>query len=218
MEPERRSAETRDKILAVAEREFAARGFDGAHLQCIASQVGVQKTALYYYFTSKSALYGAVLVRMLEAFDTRVREALEAADTPAGRMARLLDGINDLVAERPYYAKVLIRLFVDPPPVDAAQVIPLVERLVGRILRFYREGVDAGAFVDQSARHTFQSVVGAIVFHYASGRFGAAVLGVEDLFGARTVAWRREEARRLLLRATLRAHLGPAADGAERPE
>jgi TetR/AcrR family transcriptional regulator len=201
---ERRSADTRDKILEVAEREFAARGYDGAHLQLIASQVGVQKTALYYYFASKAALYEAVLVRMLETFDARVREALERDGGPEPRMERLLDGLNDLLAERPHYSKVLIRLFVDPPPVEASRVLPLVERVVGRVLSFYREGVDAGAFVEQSARHTFQSVLGAIVFHYASGGFGAAVLGVDDLFTGRTIAWRREEARRLLLRATLR--------------
>ena len=204
MDAERRSADTRTKILEVAEREFAARGYDGAHLQLIASQVGVQKTALYYYFASKAALYAAVLVRMLEAFDARVREALERDGGLEARMERLLDGLNDLLAERPHYSKVLIRLFVDPPPVEASRVLPLVEQVVGRVLSFYREGVDAGAFVEQSARHTFQSLLGAIVFHYASGGFGAAVLGVDDLFTGRTIAWRREEARRLLLRATLR--------------
>jgi len=204
VDAERRSADTRTKILEVAEREFAARGYDGAHLQLIASQVGVQKTALYYYFASKAALYAAVLVRMLEAFDARVREALERDGGLEARMERLLDGLNDLLAERPHYSKMLIRLFVDPPPVEASRVLPLVEQVVGRVLSFYREGVDAGAFVEQSARHTFQSLLGAIVFHYASGGFGAAVLGVDDLFTGRTIAWRREEARRLLLRATLR--------------
>jgi TetR/AcrR family transcriptional regulator len=211
VDSERRSADTRTKILEVAEREFAARGYEGAHLQRIASQVGVQKTALYYYFASKASLYEAVLLRMLEGFDARVRDALERGGGPEARMERLLDGLNDLLAERPHYSKVLIRLFVDPPPVEGERVLPLVRRVVGRVLEFYREGVDAGAFVAQSSRHTFQSVLGAVVFHYASGGFGAGVLGVDDLFTARTVAWRREEARRLLLRATLAGGDGKAS-------
>lgn len=206
MEVERRSVDTREKILEVAEREFAARGYDGAHLQLIASQVGVQKTALYYYFASKGALYEAVLLRMLESFDAAVRDALERGEGgPEAHLERLIDGLNDLLAERRHYSKVLIRLFVDPPPVEADRVIPLVQRIIGRVLAFYREGVDAGVFIEQSARHTLQTVLGAIVFHYASGGFGAAVLGVDDLFTSRTVAWRREETRRLLLRATLRS-------------
>jgi AcrR family transcriptional regulator len=45
-----RVGDTRTKILEVAESEFAAEGYAGAHLQKIAEQVGVRKTALYYYF------------------------------------------------------------------------------------------------------------------------------------------------------------------------
>jgi TetR/AcrR family transcriptional regulator len=204
MDPERRSADTRDKMLEVAEREFARRGYDGAHLQHIASQVGVQKTALYYYFEGKAALYEAVLVRMLEAFDACVEEAVERPGAPEERMVRLLDSLNDLLAERPHYSKMLIRVFVDVAPIRGGRVAPLIESVVGRVLRFYREGVDAGVFVKQSTRHVFLSLLGALSFHYASGGFGAAVLGVPDLFTHSTVAWRREEARRLFLRATLR--------------
>jgi len=202
--PERSSADTRQKMLEVAEREFARRGYDGAHLQRIASQVGVQKTALYYYFPSKASLYEAVLLGMLDAFDRCVRDALERPEPPAARMERLLDALNDLLAERPHYPKMLIRLFVDPPPLRSERIAPLVEGIVQRVLRFYREGVDAGDFVKQSARHTFQSVLGAITFHYASNGFGAGVIGVDDLFTRAAVAWRRKEARSLLLRATLR--------------
>lgn len=203
MEPERRAGDTRNKMLEVAEREFARLGYDGAHLQHIASQVGVQKTALYYYFESKAALYEAVLVRMLEAVDARVREAVEHPGSPRERMERLLDGMNDLLAERGHFSKMLIRVFVDRVPLRASQVLPLIERVVGRVLRFYREGVDAEVFVRQSSRHVFLSLLGAVTFHYASNGFGAAVLGVADLFTASTVAWRREEARRFFLRATL---------------
>jgi TetR/AcrR family transcriptional regulator len=204
MEAERSSGDTRTKMLEVAEGEFARRGYDGAHLQHIAAQVGVQKTALYYYFESKAALYEAVLVRMLEAFDGRVREALERPGSPEERAIRLLDGMNDLLAEHPNYSKMLIRVFVDWGPLQPDRVGPLIERVVSRVLRFYREGVDAGTFVRQSSRHVFQSLLGAVTFHYASGGFGARVLGVSDLFTRSTVAWRREEARSLFLRSILR--------------
>jgi TetR/AcrR family transcriptional regulator len=204
MDPERRSADTRNKMLEVAEQEFARRGFDGAHLQEIASQVGVQKTAFYYYFESKAALYEAVLVRMLETFDAQVREAIGRPGTPEERMERLLDALNDLLAEHAHYSKMLIRVFVDVAPLQPGRVAPLIQRVVGRVLVFYREGVDAGVFVKQSSRHVFLSLLGALTFHYASGGFGAAVLGVSDLFTRSTVAWRRAEARRLFLRAILR--------------
>jgi TetR/AcrR family transcriptional regulator len=193
----RRAADTRTKILEVAEREFAAEGFAGAHLQKIAEQVGVRKTALYYHFDSKAALYTAVLEAMLESFDHAVSSAVEAPEPPERRLERLVTQINDLLAEHPDYARILIRVFVDRPMVEASRVIPIVERVIGRVFRFYREGVDSGAFRRLSSRHVFQSVLGMTVFHYAAPFFSARILGVEDVFTRDVVGWRREEVHQL---------------------
>ena len=204
MRSNRRGAATRHKILDVAEQEFARSGFAGAHLQHIAEQVGVQKTALYYYYRSKAALYEAVLVRMLEAFDQTVSKAIDAPESPAGRLARLGDALNDLLSERRNYSQILIRIFVDRVEIEGAALRPMIERVVGRLLGFYREGIDANVFAKLSSRNLFQSLLGLCVFHYATGEFGAQVLGVDDIFAESAVAWRREEVRRLVLRGVLR--------------
>ena len=203
MRPSRRGAETRKRVLDVAEEAFAQSGFAGAHLQHIAKQVGVQKTALYYYFPSKAALYEAVLVRMLEAFDQTVCMAIDTRESPASRLERLGDALNDLLSERRNYSQILIRIFVDRVTVDGGGLRPLIEGIVGRLLAFYREGIDANAFARLSSRNLFQSLLGILVFHYASGEFGARVLGVDDIFSEKASAWRREEVRKLVLRGVL---------------
>ena len=203
MRQERRSHDTRNKILEVAEQEFAIAGFDGAHLQGIAEQVGVQKTALYYYFPSKAAIYAAVLSRILEELDRTVTVATEASGTPRERLERLLNDLNDLLAERRNYAKILIRIFSDRAPIHYRAIGETVERLIGRVLIFYRSGVEAGAFRHLSARHFFQSIFGTVFFHYAAQNFGAAILGVDDIFSSGAVAWRRREVRDLVLYGVL---------------
>ncbi len=200
---ERRGSDTLEKILEVAETTFAREGYEGAHLQHIASQVGVQKTALYYYFPSKAALYEAVLRRMLQAFDETIRASLDLDGTPTKRLYRLHDSINDLLAERRNYARILIRIFVDRPDGKFEEIGPLVESVVGRLLRFFKEGMEAGAFRRGSARHMFQTAMGTLVFHYATGDVGAAVLGVDDIFSSQAVTWRREEVRRTSLAGIL---------------
>lgn len=200
---ERRSADTLDKILEVAEHAFGREGYAGAHLQAIAERVGVQKTALYYYFPSKAALYEAVLARMLAAFDRTSEAALRAPGSPEDRLVRLVEDLNDLLAEHQNYSQILLRLFVDRVPVEGERVFPLVQRIVERVLRLYREGVDAGVFRKLSSRNFFQSLLGMVMFHYASREFGAAILGVEDIFTRGSVAWRRREVREMLLRGVL---------------
>ena len=203
MSADLRSLDTRNKILEVAEGEFAREGYAGAHLQCIAEQVGVQKTALYYYFPSKAALYTAVLVRMLEAFEAAVCAATDRPGTPSERLERLLAVLNDLLAERRNYSQILIRVFVDRAQLVGELINPPIERVVGRILRFYQEGVEAGAFRRVSSRHFFQSLLGATVFHYAARNFSAAMLGIDDIFTRNAVNWRREELQKILTQGVL---------------
>ncbi|MAE93970.1 MAG: hypothetical protein CL910_04865 [Deltaproteobacteria bacterium] len=202
---ERRSVETRGKILEIAEQEFAREGYAGAHLQRIASQVGVQKTALYYYFDSKAALFESVLAGMMDFFDARIAEVLDLPGTHAERLIELVDRMNDLLAERPAYAQVLIRIFIDQYEITSSEILnEPIERVIGRLLRFLKSGMEAGEFVRVSSRHLLTSTLGAVVFHYATGPIGSAMLGVEDLFSKEVVDWRRQEMRGLVRRAFLK--------------
>jgi hypothetical protein len=140
---------------------------------------------------------------MLDDFERTLRATLEGEEPAPDRLVRLVDTLNDRLAERPAYSHILIRLFVDPSPAVGHEVRDHVETIVTRLLRFFREGVDRGEFRRLSSRHFFQSLLGMTLFHYASGPFGAAVLETGDLFTRENVAWRRVELRTLLLRGVL---------------
>ena len=60
---ERDAGRTRAEILAVATREFADKGYDGARVDEIAAKMSATKRMLYYYFGGKEQLYVAVLER-----------------------------------------------------------------------------------------------------------------------------------------------------------
>jgi AcrR family transcriptional regulator len=198
-----RSADTREKMLEVAETRFAQKGYDGAHLESIASEVGVRKTALYYYFESKEALYIAVLERMLTQFEQTISSVFDSAASNAEQAVQLSDAINDLLAEHPNYSQLLIRVFADRVAVDQVRMIPIIERVIGAVIRFHQRGIADGTFRKVSSRHFFTSVLGMAIFHYAGGPWTAAVMGVDDIFTHAAVAWRRKEYRRLLLGGAL---------------
>jgi AcrR family transcriptional regulator len=60
----RPAASTEKRILDVAIREFARKGFAGARVEEISNRAGVNKQLVYYYFKSKEALYIAALEAM----------------------------------------------------------------------------------------------------------------------------------------------------------
>src|SRR5580658_7913665 len=73
-----RSDQTRARILTAAIREFSADGMAGARTERIAEAAGVNKALLYYYFTSKQALYDAALEEVANRVVTSSMAALDA--------------------------------------------------------------------------------------------------------------------------------------------
>ncbi|WP_307277079.1 TetR/AcrR family transcriptional regulator [Arthrobacter sp. W4I7] len=62
------SASRKDRILDVAIDEFSSKGFAATRVDTIARRANANKQLIYYYFTSKSGLYEAVLSRLVEAY------------------------------------------------------------------------------------------------------------------------------------------------------
>jgi AcrR family transcriptional regulator len=86
-----RAAERRAQLLDVARRLFARDGYRGASMESIAEAAGVTKPVLYQHFSSKRALYSALLAGELG----RLTEELETAFSQAeGNKERLRRGFG----------------------------------------------------------------------------------------------------------------------------
>jgi AcrR family transcriptional regulator len=58
---QQRSLATRTAIIEGAAAEFDERGYVGASMDGIAERIGMTKGALYFHFTSKADMAGAVV-------------------------------------------------------------------------------------------------------------------------------------------------------------
>ena len=74
-------------ILAAARKRFAYYGFSKVTMDEIASDVGLAKPSLYYYFPTKEKLFRAVIGREQEKF-VRDIELMLKEDAPAGEKLR----------------------------------------------------------------------------------------------------------------------------------
>tara|TARA_R100000750_G_scaffold52419_1_gene37597 strand:- start:419 stop:1249 length:831 start_codon:yes stop_codon:yes gene_type:complete len=57
-----------EKILLAAEKIFSEKGYGGASMGDIAEEVGLPRSNLHYYFSTKDDLYRAVLLDLLEVW------------------------------------------------------------------------------------------------------------------------------------------------------
>ena len=208
---------SRDKILEVAEALFARSGFSGVGLREVAAGVELSKSSLFHHFSSKLELYDAVLSRVLARIDAHVRPVLEAPGTARERLEGALGALIDALAEHSTTARLLLRALVeDTLPAPEAQESPPIEEALSVLIQSFealvRAGIESGEFRSVSVPDATQTVIGASVFHFASGDFGEAVLG-RPLFSAEAVSRRRRETVEFLVLGLVREPARPVTRG-----
>ncbi len=212
------SGGSREKILDVAESLFARRGFAGVGLREIAQAVGLGKSSLFHHFDGKAQLYLVVLGRVLGRIEGRLGGALASEGTAMQRLDRWIEALIDAFAETPPSARLLLRGLVEdeqlPPEAEAlpefAAVNDTLDRILAGVYRLLVEGQRAGEIRTGSPPQMIQTLIGAVVYHFASGELGERVLGA-PLLSAESVRERKAELVRLF-------HTGIAACPGPRQE
>jgi AcrR family transcriptional regulator len=195
---------SREKILEVAEARFAQRGFAGVGMREVALAAGLGKSSLFHHFETKAELYVAVIERVIARIESQVLPSLDRPGVALARIDRAVDALIDALAEHPTTARLLLRSLVEDDafaaaePPGLAEVEERIHALVGRITTLIAGGVAAGELRAVHAPDAVQTLIGATVYHFASGEFGEAVLG-GALFSAEAVARRKREVKALLL-------------------
>ena len=154
---------TRAEIVAAAERHFAERGFEATRLEDIATEVGIRRAAIFYYFKDKQELYAAVLDEVFGDWTL----SLPSVGRPAERLEVGLTGWIDHIVRRPSVARLILREAASAHP---GVVSPFVHA-ASAPLEWFRaaigEGVASGELKPLIEPHRFISLMGAItVFHF----------------------------------------------------
>ena len=99
--PRSQGAETRERILDVAQELFTRQGYDKTSLRDIAERLEITKAALYYYFERKEDILLELHLR-LHDMGANLLDELEAAPDGSARveiMPRLGDQMIDFMVE-----------------------------------------------------------------------------------------------------------------------
>jgi AcrR family transcriptional regulator len=96
------SEERKSQILEAATTVFTKRGFVDARMDDIASESGLSKGSLYWYFDSKDAIIVSILDQIFDYETTHVRKILEREDAAKAKLEVFVDTtINDLEKMKP---------------------------------------------------------------------------------------------------------------------
>lgn len=80
----------RQRILDAAVRVFNRMGYQAASLTAVATEVGLDRATLYYYFKSKETLFDEIVRSVLENKNELTRRIAESNVSPARKMRDLI--------------------------------------------------------------------------------------------------------------------------------
>jgi AcrR family transcriptional regulator len=204
---------SRERLLAAAAKEFAARGYDGTSVDRIARAARLNKAMIYYHFKSKAGLYGAIVRDVFE----HVLEAAEAAAasrrTPDEKIRQFVAGIAVVASERPHFPALWLREFcagAQHIDLGTLRIAAAVVAVLGRIIE---EGRQAGCFRPVNPVLVHIGIIAPILLFLASvearARLArASVPGVATLTLEQFIAHVTEST----LGRLWRAGAGPAGD------
>ena len=175
-------ADTRQRLLDIAEQLFAERGFYGVSIAAIASEVGFTKQGVLHYFNSKEKLYGAILQRLSDDFQKQQTEAEQAFEEPKERLKLFYAALAEPTDTNTRRTRLLMRELLDnnsrAMSAENWYLKEFLERLIGMVKAI--EGLQA--LSDEEALIFAYQLLGAVNYFLIS----PATLG--GIFGEKYLA------------------------------
>jgi TetR/AcrR family transcriptional regulator len=158
---------TEEIIYEAARKIFILKGMDGARMQEIADEAGMNKALLHYYFRSKENLFKAVFKDIFTKFFGKVRYTL-FSDAPAKeKLIFFTENYIDMISANPYIPQFIINEINRDPKVlkelmfesgvEPQKLLEMFENL--------RSGEDS---LNIDTRHIVVSILGMLIFPFAA--------------------------------------------------
>jgi TetR/AcrR family transcriptional regulator len=164
----RPNGSTRERLLAAAGAEFAARGFDGAKVDRIAARARINKAMLYYHFTSKAALYREILRQMFGTVANSV-SAVHAEGGPADRqICAFIEAIARAAEASPHFPAMWLREIAEGGRHLDDSIVVEMRRVIETLGAILRDGHKAGLFAPVNPFVTQIGIVAPLMFFSAS--------------------------------------------------
>jgi len=159
-----KSENTESKILAAARKVFMKKGLNGARMQEIADEAGINKALLHYYFRSKDKLFYAIFQEAFSILIPYVSDIFNSDQPLHTKLSRLAEKYTEILETSPYLPMFVLSE-IQQNPDRIAQTINIhefvnIQKLADQIRSEYKiELLDPGLVV-----HVFVNFLSNLIF------------------------------------------------------
>jgi TetR/AcrR family transcriptional regulator len=173
----RDAAATRQALLAAGAELFAERGYDGVRVAAIADRAGVNKAMISYHFGGKRQLYLAIVSASFTEIVAGMESLAESSRPVPEVLRELIAMVGEMASRRyPHFCSMMLREVVAGGKNLDPELIDKPARVLGAVQRIVERGVREGDLRPVDPLLTHLSLVGSLVFFFATARFRERVL------------------------------------------
>ena len=192
----------REKILDAATEIFSMYGYRGATIDQIANKAEMSKPNLLYYFSSKEALYLAVLHNILEIWLQPLKE-LNEQESPEHEIGAYIDQKIEFSRLYPMASRVFANEIAAGAPILKPVLDTYLRDVVRKKARVIKKWVKRGEIIDIDPYHLIM-MIWAVTQHYADFAVQIdSVLG-KTLDNRRFYNQSRKNIKQILMRGILK--------------
>lgn len=145
MDKVKKDLTTEEKILEAAKKIFLAKGLDGARMQDIADEAGINKAMLHYYFRSKDQLFEKIFTEVAGHFLPKIIAILASEKSVFEKIETFCTEYINQVIQTPYVPIFILNEINRQPEAFLKKVLgdrkPPVEAFLKQLEREARRGI-----------------------------------------------------------------------------
>ncbi len=188
-------ADTKERILAAAEAEFLASGYDRSRMQAIADAAKINKAMLHYHFRSKDELFAQIFRNKAQVLFPKVEASLREQPDFISFICRFVDLYLAYLIENPFLPSYLLQVSVNHVELLEQVKVDLPKRLVAAFQAAARDK----AIRPHDARQFVISLLGMCVMPFVGKNLIKGFLGLDEPAYHALLSARAEEIKRYVV-------------------
>ena len=159
---------TEERILNAAQTVFIRKGMDGARMQEIANEAGINKALLHYYFRTKEKLFNAIFKTVFSQIFPNLM-AMVQSDLPfEDKLGIFLEKYINLLQKNPFLPTFILKE-MNRNPDFLATVIKSNGVNPKEVTGMFEKEMDAGRIRRMDPRDILVNLLGLSIFPIAAG-------------------------------------------------
>ncbi|MFY9152732.1 MAG: TetR/AcrR family transcriptional regulator [Prolixibacteraceae bacterium] len=158
---------TEDKILEAAKNVFVAKGMEGARMQEIADEAGINKALLHYYFRTKERLFEAIFSEVIKVAFPTITRILQSDTGIITKIEQIVDAYIEILIKHPFLPGFVLKE-LNRDPSGLFKMILKFGLNPQPVFNQIQESMDRGEIIQMKPHHLALNVASMCIFPFAA--------------------------------------------------